>query len=207
MADYIDVSEETPRVAYVATAGQTVFSVPFVFFDDEDLDVYVNGTLKTILTHYTASGAESEDGGTITLVTAASAGDSVIIERDIALALSTHVPVSGDLDVPAINLQFSRLVAMLQQVAADFPRSLQQPTSDVDDFDALPAAANRASKYLFFDANGQPSLVASVTTSAAVSAYMLTVITAASEDAAQAALGITDQSAYTGLSNWHNCRF
>ena len=59
MADWLDVSDITPRIAYTATAAQTAFVVPFVFFEDEDLLVYQNTTLLTLATHYTVSGAES----------------------------------------------------------------------------------------------------------------------------------------------------
>jgi hypothetical protein len=84
---------------------------------------------------------------------------------------------------------------------ADWPRSLRQPSSDVDDLDALPVAASRASKYLAFDADGQPSLVAAVSTSAAATAFMLTLLDDTTAAAARATLGITDQSAYTGAIN------
>ncbi len=207
MADYIDVSDETPRRAYTATAGQTAFAVPFLFFDNSDLVVTQNDEVLTLDEDYSVSGAESEDGGTVTLLTAASASDSIVIERTVPIALSTHVPVSGDLDVPAINLQFSKLVAMIQQIEANFPRSLQQPTSDEDDLDTLPVAASRASKYLAFDADGQPTVVASVSTSAAATAFWASVLSSSTTAAAaRSDLGITDQSTYAGLSNWHSCR-
>jgi hypothetical protein len=70
----------------------------------------------------------------------------------------------------------------------------------------LPVAASRASKYLFFDANGQPTAVASVSTSVAATAFMLTLLDDTTAADARATLGITDTSAYTGLSNWIHCR-
>jgi hypothetical protein len=95
---------------------------------------------------------------------------------------------------------------MLQQAVADLPRSLRQPTSDADELDELPVAASRANKYLFFDADGQPSLVSAVSTSVAASAFILTLMDDTTAAAARTTLGITDQSAYTGLSNWQFCR-
>lgn len=206
MTDYLDVSDVTPRITYTATSGQTVFTVPFSFIDETHLDVYVNDVLKTLSTHYSTSGEEDENGGTVTLVTGATAGDSVVIARVLTYELSIHIPTSGDLDIPAINLQFSLFTMMLQQAVADLPRSLRQPASDADDLDELPVAASRASKYLFFDADGQPSLVSSVSTSVAASAFILTLMDDTTAAAARATLGITDASSYTGLSNWHFCR-
>jgi hypothetical protein len=130
----------------------------------------------------------------------------VVITRTLAYELTSHIPASGPLDIPAVNLQFSKLVAMIQEAVADWPRSLRQPSSDVTDLDELPVAATRASKYLAFDADGQPSLVASVSSAVSATAFMLTLLDDTTAAAARATLGITDQSAYTGLSNWQFCR-
>ena len=203
---WMDVSAEPPRISYSATSGQTEFSIPFPFIEESDLRVYVAGVLKTLTTHYTINGEGDEAGGTVTLLTGATLGDSVVITRNLAFELTTHIPLSGILDVPAINEQFTRLMMMIQQMDADRVRSLHQPDSDEDDFDDLPAAADRASKYLAFDADGQPSMVSSVSTSVAASAFMLTLLDDLTAAAARATLGITDQSAYAGLSNWHHCR-
>jgi hypothetical protein len=206
MSDWLDVSDVTPHIAYTATSGQTVFVVPFVFFDETHLAVYINDVLKTLSTHYATSGAEDEDGGTITLVTGATLNDSVVIERIVPYELTTHIPTSGDLDIPAINLQFSLFMMMLQQAVADFPRSIRQPASDEDDLDELPVAASRASKYVFFDSDGQLTVVASVSTSVAATAFMASLNSDADNAAeARSLLGITE-SAYTAISNWHFCR-
>lgn len=204
--EWLDVSETTPRIAYTATAGQTVFPVPFAFLDETHLEVYVNGTLKTLSTHYSTSGEEDADGGFVTLVTASTLNDSVIIARVLQINLDTHIPSSGDLDIPAINLQFTLFVMMLQQAMADWPRSLRQPTSDADDLDDLPAAAARASKYLAFDTAGQPSLVSSVSTAVAATPFAETLLDDTTALEARATLGIAETTAYTDISNWNHCR-
>lgn len=202
---HLDVSDDTPRVSYTATSGQTQFAVPFVFHDSDHLLVYDNGTLVDS-DDYTVTGADDEDGGQVEFDTGITAGHTILIVREIPYELTTHIPPSGPLDIPAINLQFSLFMMMLQQATADWPRSLRQPSADAENLDALPAAASRASKYLYFDADGQPIAVASVSSAVAASAFMLTVLDDANAAAARATLGITDQSAYVGLSNWHHCR-
>lgn len=117
--DWLDVSSTDPRISYAVGAAQTIFTVPFIFFDNGDLDVSVDGVLQTINIHYTVAGALNPSGGTVTFLTA-QAGVTVLIERDVPLALSTHIPPSGPLDVPGINFQFSKLVAMIQQVSSLF---------------------------------------------------------------------------------------
>jgi hypothetical protein len=116
MANWLDVSATTPRIQYVAGVAQTVFTVPFIFFDNTDLVVSVDGITKTLGTHYTVSGAKNETGGTVTFLVAPATGAVVLIVRAVPVALTTHVPPSGPLDIPSLNSQFSRLVAMIQQV-------------------------------------------------------------------------------------------
>jgi hypothetical protein len=60
----IDISNNDPRISYSVAQGvtQTSFAVPFEFFDDSDVNVYVDGTLKTITTDYTISGGGGSTG-------------------------------------------------------------------------------------------------------------------------------------------------
>lgn len=206
MPDFLDVSDVTPRITYVATASQTVFVIPFAFEDNDHIQVFKNDVQLTYVTHYALTGEDEEDGGTVVLVTGASLSDVIVIIRDVPVELTTHISPSGPLDIAAINEQFTLLVMMLQQVVADRVRSIKQPSSDVTDLNDLPVAASRANKYLFFDSSGQPSLVSSVTAAAAASAFMLTLLDDTTAAAARSTLGVTDQSAYSGLSNFRFCR-
>lgn len=206
MVDFIDVSDVTPRIAYTATAAQTVFVVPFVFFSESDLVVTVNDVLKVLSTDYVTSGAEDPVGGTITFNAGLLLNDVVVITRTLEYELTTHIPASGPLDIPSVNLQFSKFVAMLQQIDADRVRSIKQPSSDVTDLIALPVAASRANMYLFFDANGAISLVGAVSTSVPASAFILTLMPAADAATARTTLGITDTSAAVAFLNWQNFR-
>lgn len=206
MTTFLDVSSTTPRVSYVATSGQTIFTVGFVFHSETHLAVYQNNVLLTYATQYSVTGVDTATGGFVVLVTGATVSDSIVIVRTVPYELTTHIAASGPLDIPAVNVQNSLFVMMLQQLLASQPRSIQQPASDVTDLTSLPVAASRASKYLFFDATGQPSVVAAVSTSVAASAFMLTLLDDLSASAARTTLGITDQSAYVGLSNYNHCR-
>lgn len=131
MTDFLDVSETDPRISYAVGAAQTVFTVPFIFFDNGDLEVSVNGVVQTLNIHYTVSGALNPSGGTVTFL-AAQTGVTVLIVRDVPFALSTHIPASGPLDVPGLNFQFSKLVAMIQQMASTIDLLLVGTLPDVD---------------------------------------------------------------------------
>ena len=60
----INLADNSPRISYTVGQGvtQTSFAVPFEFFDNGDLNVYVDGTLKTITTHYTVTGGDGSTG-------------------------------------------------------------------------------------------------------------------------------------------------
>lgn len=123
--EWVDVSDITPRISYTATASQTVFVVPFVFFENSDLKVYRNTTLLTLGTHYSVTGAEEEDGGAVTLGVGCTVGDQVMIVREVPIEQTTHIPPSGPFDIPALNIQLSKFVAMIQQLFNGVSRSLR----------------------------------------------------------------------------------
>ena len=72
------VSSTTTKVSYT---GGTSTSLPYTFkiFADGDLEVYKNGSLLTLTTDYTVTGAGDDSGGTVELVAARVASDVVLI--------------------------------------------------------------------------------------------------------------------------------
>ena len=93
----INLSDNSPRVSYNVAAGvtQTSFTVSFEFFDNDDLNVYVDGVLKTLTTDYSVSGGDGSTGTITMSVTGASGGSTVVITRDIDLDRTTDFPSSG----------------------------------------------------------------------------------------------------------------
>lgn len=70
-------------VTYTATAGQVAFDVTFPFSDPSELRVYRNNVLLTLTTDYTVVGTSTTAGGRVTLVSAATAGETIKIYGDI----------------------------------------------------------------------------------------------------------------------------
>ena len=209
MPTLIELDDVTPRIAYTATAAQTDFTVPFVFFADTDLLVYVDDVLQTLGANddYTATGTlDSEPAARKVIFNAGLVGgESVVIVRDIPVERTTNFPLSGPLQIGSLNLQLAKLFAIQQQMEMLIVRTLRLADSDTEENLDIPAAATRASKFLAFDADGAPTVAAAVT-EVPVSAFMATVLDDLTAAAARATLGITDTTAYTGLANWHTCR-
>ena len=151
----INLSDNSPRVSYNVAAGvsQSAFVVSFEFFDNDDLNVYVDGTLKTITTDYTVTGGDGSTG-TVTFVSAvvgASGGSTVVITRDIDLDRTTDFPSSGPFNIASLNTELDRFVAIAADLKDQADRALQ-----LTDFDAaasltLPAVDDRKGTVLAFN--------------------------------------------------------
>ena len=123
------IADNSPRISYTATSGQTAFTVPFEFFDNTDLNVYINDTLQTLTTHYTVTGG-SGSTGSITLITGATAGDIVVITRDVTLERTTDFPTSGPFQVASLNTELDKVVAMIADMKDLADRGLRLSDSD-----------------------------------------------------------------------------
>lgn len=151
----INLADNSPRISYSVAQGQTQtsFAVPFEFFDNDDLNVYVDGTLKTITTHYTVSGGDGSTGTVTISVTGATGGSTVVITRDIGLERTTDFPVSGAFNIVALNTELDRIVAIAADLEDQASRALQLTDFDVAAGLTLPTVDNRKGKTLAFNAS------------------------------------------------------
>ena len=149
----IDISNNDPRIAYSVASGvtQTSFAIPFEFFDDSDLNVYVDGTLKTITTDYTVVGGDGSTGTLNMSVTGASGGSTVVITRDITIERTTDFTAGIDINRAALNTQLDTLTAIAADLQDKIDRSLKLTDYDLDAELTLPDVNTRKGKTLAFD--------------------------------------------------------
>jgi hypothetical protein len=152
------IGATTPRIQYTATSSQTVFTVPFEFLANADLAVYVNGTLKTLTTDYTLTGANTTGGGSLTFVTGRTAGEIVTILGNLAYSRDTNKYTKyGLLPAEVLEADFDALQVQVKQLALADQFALRAPLTDTGTPDmVLPAKATRATKVLGFDSDGDP---------------------------------------------------
>jgi|DEB0MinimDraft_3_1074331.scaffolds.fasta_scaffold10797_2 hypothetical protein len=156
----IDISANLPRISYTVAAGvtQTSFTVPFEFFDDSDLNVYIDQVLQTITTNYTVTGGSGSTGTVTMTVTGAK---TVIITRDTTIERTTDFTAGVDINRAALNTQLDTLTAIAADNKDFIERSIR-----IKDFDPstasleLPDATTRANKLLSFDTEGGISVQA-----------------------------------------------
>ena len=74
-----------------------MFAYTNKIFADSELEVRSDGTLQTLTTDYTVSGAGVETGGNVTYVTSLTSGVKVVIRRVVADTQATKYPPGGSL--------------------------------------------------------------------------------------------------------------
>lgn len=150
----INISDNNPRISYSVSQGvtQSSFTVPFEFFDDDDLNVYVDGTLKTLTSDYTVSGGDGTTGTVTISVTGASGGSTVVITRDIELDRTTDFPSSGPFNINSLNTELDRLIAIAADLEDRAARAIQAQDFDSTVSYTLPLVDDRKGKVLGFNA-------------------------------------------------------
>lgn len=153
-----NVLDITPRVQYVSSASQTAFDYPFPIFADADLVVIVDGVTKTLTTHYIVSGEGDDTGGTVTFLSGQTSGAIVTIYRDIAIQRTSDFQTNGPLSSDTFNDELDRITLVEQQLESALARTVHLAIDDegAPESQVLPSKADRASKFLAFDANGNP---------------------------------------------------
>lgn len=116
----IKINDVFQRIQYSAAAGQTQFAVPFPFFQDNYVLVWLNGIQLFIggaPNEYTISGAGSPSGGTVTLNTAAAQDDILTIQGEMPIdRTSIYSPTISNLTGSDLNGDFNREVVMMKQI-------------------------------------------------------------------------------------------
>jgi len=163
MANYA-ITAVSRRVVYTGSSGVGPYSFSFPILAQTDLLVYINSTLKTLTTDYTVSLSAVDGTGSITFTTnptTPTSSDTITIVGGRTIQRSTDFVTAGDLLASSLNTELDSLTIFNQQVSEDTDRSIKAPVYDPTSIDmTLPAKADRASKALSFDTNGNPTVSA-----------------------------------------------
>ena len=182
MADY-SITAVTRRAVFSGSAGRGPYSFTFPVLAETDLAVYIDSTLKTRTTHWTASISSANGTGSVTFdssVTAPTASNTITIVGARAIERTTDFITAGDLLASSLNTELDSQTIFNQQVSEDAARAIKAPVYDPASIDmTLPAKATRAGKVLTFDSStGNPSTsiaATDVTTVAGISSDVTTV--------------------------------
>lgn len=120
------VADTIPLNQYTAAGGETTFDYDFEIAAAADLVVLLDGVVQTITTNYTVAGVGDESGGTITLVSPASAtaGEEWTLYRDEAVSRAADYQIKGDFRAATVNADFDKIVRWGQQLERSLARAL-----------------------------------------------------------------------------------
>ena len=158
------VSSTTNKVSYSGNGSTTVFAYTFKIFADSDLDVYIRSsagteTLQTLTTDYTVSNAGVDGGGNVTFLTAPASGETVVIQRKLALTQGTDYVENDPFPAESHEEALDRLTFITQQMQEEIDRSIKASvTNTISSTEFAISAADRANKIFAFDGSGDLSV-------------------------------------------------
>lgn len=153
------ISTTTSRISYNGNGVTTIFAVPFRFFANTDLVVQLvtvsTGASSTLTlgTHYTVTGADDDDGGSLTMVTAPAVGQRLVIRRVIPATQEVDYVAGDPFPAETHERALDRLTMLAQQGEEVNARALVFPAGDTASGE-IPAVASRANRLLGFNAAG-----------------------------------------------------
>jgi len=144
------ISSTTTRVSYAGNGATTAFAFAYYFQTSADLVVVLKNnttlveTVKTLTTHYTISGTQTNgvyaSGGTVTMLTAPSASETLIIYRDPAITQSVDYTENDAFPAETVEQALDKLTMITQRLDTRIDRSIVLPEGFIATFDlSLPA--------------------------------------------------------------------
>lgn len=141
------VSAQTPLNRSTGNGVTTVFPYTFKVLAAADMEVSVDGVVKTLTTDYTLSGVGT-DSGNVTFVVAPAVDTVVVRRRNMAYTRSVDYQDQGELPTDTLDDDQDSAVLMCQQLAEGLSRSVQVPIDETTDpadlIDSLLAASATA---------------------------------------------------------------
>lgn len=129
MSSVFPITDDPRYRRYTASAGQTVFPIPFPFLQGEDLKICLQTAPSeyTIFdpADYTLSGDNDPAGGTVTLDTGRAAGDVILVLGEAILDRMSSIVRDGRFSSSLIDSELDRIRIIEQEFRRDNGRSVK----------------------------------------------------------------------------------
>lgn len=203
------VSTTTAKSQYTGNGVTTVFTGSFRILDQTHITVVLTSpagvdTVQALTSNYSVAGVGGSSF-TVTFVVAPPSGHTITIARNVPITQELDLVLNDEFPSTEMENALDKVVMVAQQVNESVSRSLRTASSDTVALQTIPPAAQRASKYLAFDASGNPVAASGTPGSVVVSAFMQTVLDDADAAAARTTLAVpiaaTQTEANTGTND------
>lgn len=152
MAEHILVQDIVPRIQYTADGINKTFETPFIIFNEEALDVYLDE--EKITQGYTIQ-TDDEMRGQVVFETAPENGTLVTLTRHLTIARTSDFQEGGTLRANTLNYELDYQTACLQELADNINRSMVLPPYAVDSDIQLTLPLPKAGRAIVWDADGK----------------------------------------------------
>jgi len=204
----IPISNVTRRTVYApsGTGGAGPYAFTFEILANTDIAVFKDDVLLTLTTHYTVV-INANGTGSVTITAAGLALSPVsptqyAIVGNRTIARATDFTTGGDFFANTLNDELDQQTIFAQQNAEGLNRALQAPQTDPTSINmTLPRKADRASKTLTFDVDGNPSAGVSAADVANAVTYAANAATSATSSAASASAAAGSASSASGSAS------
>ncbi|QTG12892.1 hypothetical protein G6M86_06400 [Agrobacterium tumefaciens] len=119
MSSVFPITDDPRYRRYTASAGQTVFPIPFPFLQDGDLKIFLQTAPSEYAlfdpADYALSGANDPSGGTVTLDTPRSAGDIILVLGAAILDRMTSIVRDGRFGSALMDSELDRIRIIEQE--------------------------------------------------------------------------------------------
>jgi hypothetical protein len=161
----MSISSQTARSTFTLATKPQTLTIPWYFLASGDIKIVKTSTAgvdsaATLTTHYTVTGAGVESGGTVVIANNSfwTVGDTVTVYRAGQVVQPAEYPVNGQFPSATAETSADRTTMLIQQLKLDVDRSVRIATTGAA-IDPM-SLADRKSKFIGFDANGNLALSA-----------------------------------------------
>lgn len=208
------VTTSTNKTQALGNGATTSFPYSFRIYSASELvvtsTVIATGvdTILVLNTNYTVTGAGSYNGGNVVCSVAPASGTRLTIRRVLSVEQETDLRNQGAYFAETHEDVFDRHTMVDQQQQEEINRSVKFPEADASLISELPPAADRASKAIVFDEDGNITVsdddyndqLANVTTQAGIATAAATSATASASSATASASAAAASETAAALS-------
>ena len=185
-----DVNAQVRKVSSTANGSTTEFSFAFNVNNTSDIDVFVDGVLKTESVHYdikdstNAAGLNSDGTGKVVFITTPTdytpANNEIVsIKSSVPLSRTSVYTAGGNITAASLENDFDTITMQIGDNNEILNRTLKAPVEDPDNINMeMPKKADRLGRVLAFDATtGNPAqgpTIADIQTIGAITADIAT---------------------------------